>query len=337
MIITETEKTQVIFSSLLVRHYPELYNQLSKIMWDYHRGYGTVSNTKDYWVRDFMPVQLNQNVFAKFIFNPDYLQDKKKYITDVDKVINNCPFVKDFIFVNIPLVMDGGNMVFCKGRKGSLFTYFVVITEKVLFENPDYNKDSIEAILRDTFVESDLTVVWFPWDRKDTFGHTDGIVRYIDTNEEGKPKVLVNLELYEDEIANQMYDALAEHFEVIELKLSEYDDLSWAYINCLQTADFIIIPGIGNDVTDAETIKQYRELCPEYEEHIYMVQMRDFIAEQGGALNCLTWTFYENTYEAIVSEKYSDKNIMAKRNKEPVQLTLHQFMMDILNDETDGK
>ena len=337
MIITETEKTQVIFSSLLVRHYPELYNQLSKIMWDYHRGYGTVSNTKDYWVRDFMPVQLNQNVFAKFIFNPDYLQDKKKYITDVDKVINNCTFVKDFIFVNIPLVMDGGNMVFCKGRKGSLFTYFVVITEKVLFENPDYNKDSIEAILRDAFVESDLTVVWFPWDRKDTFGHTDGIVRYIDTNEEGKPKVLVNLELYEDEIANQMYDALAEHFEVIELKLSEYDDLSWAYINCLQTADFIIIPGIGNDVTDAETIKQYRELCPEYEEHIYMVQMRDFIAEQGGALNCLTWTFYENTYEAIVSEKYSDKNIMAKRNKEPVQLTLHQFMMDILNDETDGK
>lgn len=337
MIITETEKTQVIFSSLLVRHYPELYNQLSKIMWDYHRGYGTISNTKDYWVRDFMPVQLNQNVFAKFIFNPDYLQDKKKYITDVDKVINNCPFVKDFIFVNIPLVMDGGNMVFCKGRKGSLFTYFVVITEKVLFENPDYNKDSIETILRDAFVESDLTVVWFPWDRKDTFGHTDGIVRYIDTNEEGKPKVLVNLELYEDEIANQMYDALAEHFEVIELKLSEYDDLSWAYINCLQTADFIIIPGIGNDVTDAETIKQYRELCPEYEEHIYMVQMRDFIAEQGGALNCLTWTFYENTYEAIVSEKYSDKNIMAKRNKEPVQLTLHQFMMDILNDETDGK
>lgn len=337
MIITETEKTQVIFSSLLVRHYPELYNQLSKIMWDYHRGYGTVSNTKDYWVRDFMPVQLNQNVFAKFIFNPDYLQDKKKYITDVDKVINNCPFVKDFIFVNIPLVMDGGNMVFCKGRKGSLFTYFVVITEKVLFENPDYNKDSIEAILRDAFVESDLTVVWFPWDRKDTFGHTDGIVRYIDTNEEGKPKVLVNLELYEDKIANQMYDALAEHFEVIELKLSEYDNLSWAYINCLQTADFIIIPGIGNDVTDAETIKQYRELCPEYEEHIYMVQMRDFIAEQGGALNCLTWTFYENTYEAIVSEKYSDKNIMAKRNKEPVQLTLHQFMMDILNDETDGK
>ncbi|MDD6126118.1 MAG: hypothetical protein PUB56_07755 [Paraprevotella sp.] len=64
-----------------------------------------------------------------------------------------------------------------------------------------------------------------------------------------------------------------------------------------------------------------------------MVQMRDFIAEQGGALNCLTWTYYENTIEAILSDKYSDKNVMAKRNKEPVQLNFHQSMMELSNDE----
>ncbi len=326
MIITEKEKTQVIFSSLLDRHYPELYNQLSKIMWKYHRGFGHVCHTKDYWVRDFMPVQVYQDVFAKFIFNPDYLQDKKKYITDVDNVINNCPFIKDFIFVNIPLVMDGGNMVFCKGRKGSTFTYYVVITEKVLFENTNYNKESIEAILKCAFIESNLTVVWLPWDRKDTFGHTDGIVRYIDANKEGRPRVLVNLKLYEDNIANQMYDALAEHFEVIELKLSEYNDLSWAYINCLQTADFIIIPGIGNDITDEEAIKQYRELYPECEDHIYMVQMRDFIAEQGGALNCLTWTIYEDFHKTLLIKKYIERKNSDEQKCFPVQKNLDEFM-----------
>ena len=67
-----------------------------------------------------------------------------------------------------------------------------------------------------------------------------------------------------------------------------------------------------------------------------MVQMRDFIAEQGGALNCLTWTFYENTIGALLSDKYSDKNMMASRNKEPVQLTLHQIMMELSNDETNA-
>ena len=83
---------------------------------------------------------------------------------------------------------------------------------------------------------------------------------------------------------------LAKYFKVVELKLSEYDELSWAYINSLQTQDFIIVPGIGNEVTDAEALEQYRKLFPEYKDNIYQVQMRDFIKENGGALNCLTWT-----------------------------------------------
>ena len=67
-----------------------------------------------------------------------------------------------------------------------------------------------------------------------------------------------------------------------------------------------------------------------------MVQMRDFIAEQGGALNCLTWTYYENTIEALLSDKYSDRNMMAKRHIEPVQLNFPQFMMETLNDKTNA-
>ena len=145
----------------------------------------------------------------------------------------------------------------------------------------------------------DLTIVWLPWDKEDTFGHTDGIVRYVGINKSGKPRVLVNLELYDDKIAQKMYSSLKQHFEVIELKLSKYDELSWAYINSLQSCDFIIIPGLGDEVTDAETLAQYKELYPEYEGDIYQVQMRDFIAENGGALNCLTWTIYQNYLKVL--------------------------------------
>ena len=168
------------------------------------------------------------------------------------------------------------------------------MTEKVLAENPQLCKKQIEKLFKDAFLEPNLIIVWLPWDKEDTFGHTDGIVRYVGYNTLGRPKVLVNLELYDEKIAEQMYDALSEHFDVIELELSEYDDLSWAYINCLQTQDFIIIPGIGNTITDAEALKQYKELFPEYKGHIYQVQMREFIEEHGGALNCLTWTIKEN-------------------------------------------
>lgn len=322
MVVTELEKTKVIFSSLLCRHYPELYSQLSDILWDYHRGIGCVFNTKDYWVRDFMPIQMDENVFVKFIFNPDYLQDEKKYITDVDKVIDSCPFVRDFIFVNVPLVMDGGNMVFCKGRSNFPGTDFVVMTEKVLAENPDYGRQQVEDMIRCSFLVPDLTFVWLPWDREDMFGHTDGIVRYIGVNEVGKPRVLVNLELYEEKTADRMYEILAEHFEVVELRLSEYDELSWAYINSLQTHDFIIIPGLGNPVTDAEALDQYKQLFSKYEGHIFQVQMRDFIAENGGALNCLSWTFYEYTFKAMRVGKYDG------RNRKPVRITLDSLQKE---------
>ena len=83
MIITEKEKSLAVFSSLLFRHYPELKEQLHGVMRSYHKAVGMVCHTKDYWVRDFMPAQADEDVFVKFIFNPDYLQDKKKYITDV--------------------------------------------------------------------------------------------------------------------------------------------------------------------------------------------------------------------------------------------------------------
>ena len=294
MIITKKEKSLVVFSSLFLRHYPKLYEQLHDIMWSYHKGYGTVHHTKDYWVRDFMPVQVDEDVFVKFTFNPDYLQDKKKYITDVDKVIKHDPLAQEYKSVNMPIILDGGNLVFCKGYDGLEETAFVVMTEKVLAENPTLCKEQIEMLFRYAFQEPNLLIVWLPWDKKDTFGHTDGIVRYIGYNTLGKPRVLVNLELYDEEVAEQMYNVLNQYFEVIELKLSEYDELSWAYINCLQTEDFIIIPGIGNVITDAEAIMQYRELLPEYKDNIFMVQMREFIAEQGGALNCLTWTIKEN-------------------------------------------
>lgn len=294
MIITEKEKSLVVFSSLFFRHYPKLEEQLHDIMLPYHKGVGMVCHTKDYWVRDFMPVQADEKVFVRFTFNPDYLQDKKKYITDVDKVIQHYPFAQEFKIVNLPIILDGGNLVFCKGYDGLEETAFVVMTEKVLAENPSLCKEQIETHFRYAFQEPNLIIVWLPWDKEDIFGHTDGIVRYVGSTTLGRPQVLVNLELYDEEIADQMYEALAEHFEVIELKLSEYDELSWAYINCLQTHDFIIIPGIDNPITDAEALKQYKQLFPRYEGNIYQVQMREFIAEQGGALNCLTWTIKEN-------------------------------------------
>lgn len=306
MIYTEKEKCIVVFSTLFVRDYPELYKELAKIMSNYYRGFGEISHTKDYWVRDFMPIQINFDRFVKFTYNPDYLQNSKKYITNVDKVLVHSRITQIIDITNVPIVLDGGNIVFCYGCNKDNRTDFVVMTEKILSENPGISKELIECILKLAFDEPNLTIVWLPWDKQDTFGHSDGIVKYVGITKNGTPKVLVNLELYDDDTAKQMRSALCQHFEVVDLKLSEYDELSWAYINCLQTEKFIIIPGIGNSTTDKEALRQYQQLFPDYKDNIYQVQMQDFIKKHGGALNCLTWTIgpsFRNLLELFCRHK----------------------------------
>ena len=101
-------------------------------------------------------------------------------------------------------------------------------------------------------------------------GHTDGILRFIH-NRDGRANVLVNLALYERSHAQEMREILNEHFNVIDLNLSRYDDLSWAYINFLQIrphwsaskCSLIIVPGIGDAfISDAEAILA---ICESYQ------------------------------------------------------------------------
>ena len=112
----------------------------------------------------------------------------------------------------------------------------------------------------------------------------------IRTTDTGRPVVLTNLSLYEPDHEDEMRSILKSHFELVELNLSESDDLSWAYINMLQTRDVIIVAGIENPISDKEALEQIRSLYPEYKDKIYQVQMREFIAKGGSALNCCTWT-----------------------------------------------
>jgi agmatine/peptidylarginine deiminase len=87
-----------------------------------------------------------------------------------------------------------------------------------------------------------------------------------------------------------MYDILSDKMEVVEIQLPEYDELSWAYINSVQTDDIIIVPGLGNQKNDATVMEQYETLFPYYKGKIYLVQMREYVKEWGAALNCSTWT-----------------------------------------------
>jgi len=85
-------------------------------------------------------------------------------------------------------------------------------------------------------------------------------------------------------------------YEVTELRYSTYsskrkgDDLSWAYINYLQTSKVIIVPLLGIENQDREALEQIHELFPNtVVKGVYAVPL---LNEEGG-FNCFSWTVKE--------------------------------------------
>lgn len=137
----ETQKNVVTFSSLLVRDYPEIWKSVSAFLCSHVVPHGTFSFTKDYWVRDFMPIQIGPKTFRFFRYNPDYLQDKKRYISDGKKVFEKSPGITygnpdELDLDETSLVLDGGNVTFVPSGE----QMYIVMTDKVMLENPEYTK-----------------------------------------------------------------------------------------------------------------------------------------------------------------------------------------------------
>ncbi|HOU69243.1 MAG TPA: hypothetical protein PKW49_11830, partial [Paludibacteraceae bacterium] len=172
---TEKEKNIVYFSDCFKKDYMDIYEEISDILSKNGLDYGTLPKTKDYWCRDFMPVEVAENDFVQFTYDPDYLKHEAKYKTNVQQVLNfgdSC-LVKNMENTVCPLIVDGGNVVVCHERPKHPLkhnfrekieeeyvntggkTYWVntkhkvpicsdtrsvvVMTEKVLHENPKYN------------------------------------------------------------------------------------------------------------------------------------------------------------------------------------------------------
>lgn len=229
---------------------------------------------KHVWARDYMPIQLEEGRFLKYVYRPDYLKNDKDYIPNYAGMIRklglNCKPTS--------LVIDGGNVV--------KWDDAVIMTDKVLIENPGYDEYGLRFRLEELF-ETD--VVFIPWDRYEMFGHADGMVRFIDR----RTVLLNNYSDFDRSLRKRIIRALDGHFEVKELqydtpRCSKY---SWAYLNFLQVAGRIFVPGLGI-AEDRSAVQQIQRFYPEHK--VMLVPDCLELVRDGGALNCVTWTICED-------------------------------------------
>lgn len=272
-LVTDSGTNIVFFSEWLKKDFPQLHDELHVILEKHDVPHGTLNFTNDYWCRDYMPIQVSDNVFVRYKYYPDYLLKRaqdSRYITNPDKACEEL----GISFKKIDIIIDGGNIIKCDNC--------IIMTEKVFKENPHHKKNQLISMLENVF---QVDIVFLPWDEAEEYGHSDGIVRYITDR-----KVLfTNYKDFDEKMADEMKNRLSKRFEVKELhySTSRKNPNNWAYINFLQTKQLIIIPRLNTE-EDTEAMSQFEYFFPHYQNRIEQVNV-DSILKLGGALNCISW------------------------------------------------
>ena len=274
---------QIIYiSEWLEKDYKVVYNQLRDALMSLQIPLNTLPYSKEVWCRDYMPIYTGSGQYVGFNFCPDYLWNKpsrREYITRQELATED---ISMRFSDSIDLILDGGNYVRCGDK--------VIMTDKVLTENPNWRPAALLDRVEDAF---QAEVVLLPWDMEEPYGHADGMVASL-----GEDRILLNnYRQIEKEKGKpwtkRLVKILEYHFDIVELK---YDcipsDESWCYLNYLETESAIFLPALSpkHDCDrDLAAFKVFSRISQE--KTICQVYARPLIKD-GGALHCATWNLY---------------------------------------------
>jgi len=78
--ISDNQANKVYFSELLKSdlRFKATCNEITKILDSYEVRCEFLDKTKDIWARDYMPIQVSENKFVEYRYDPDYLLSTEK-------------------------------------------------------------------------------------------------------------------------------------------------------------------------------------------------------------------------------------------------------------------
>ena len=84
--ITDGETDCVYLSDLLPQRHPWVADDLTRLLTGNGVEVRTIAGTKDFWCRDYMPIQVEVNQFVQFYYQPDYLRGRFRHLITNSKV-----------------------------------------------------------------------------------------------------------------------------------------------------------------------------------------------------------------------------------------------------------
>ncbi|OFX61850.1 MAG: hypothetical protein A2046_07440 [Bacteroidetes bacterium GWA2_30_7] len=291
--IADKDTNIIYFSEILKTDskFSKTCKQITDVLDKYNIIYNFLPNTKDIWARDYMPIQISENKFIEYRYDPDYLQGTQKGKRDLKTYPDIVCDKINLKTIKTDIILDGGNVVKSSNA--------IILTDKILEENKrTYHKTQLLDKLRELF-EVDK-VILIPWDEDERYGHADGMVRFINDQ-----TVLLNwyIGLKNCKFKDKLLNTLKENrinYEILKLDvLNKNEKLNWAYINFLQTSEIIILPKFvitedNQAFEDNQVLEQFKKYFPVYAKTGKIIQIDcTEIVKNDGALNCISWTTYK--------------------------------------------
>ena len=324
--ITDEKTNKVYISNLIDGESGDLdkhtRGKLRSLIDDFCSNCEPLINTKDVWARDYMPIQLTNKVFLGYTYKPDYLVEKyPKYITNwqLHNVHPQKHNFDDFEVVQIPSILDGGNVVkaVLDGKP------YMIMCDKVLTENnmtEEEFRDMWDQWWKNNFEATEMGLVLLPWEGKkdNPIGHADGMVRYIGNGHVLMTNYLDFDKKLKDDFGKKLWTTLYEAgFDIVTLdfwnefanddNFKQLFDESWCYINYLQVNNEILIPSLGyprlNEAAQRQIEAAFMKAGLDVNVKTIGCDMTPIVKDMnekmnsGGALNCLTWTIQAKTKE----------------------------------------
>lgn len=233
--------------------------------------YKLLENTRDIWLRDFMPIKTKSGKYISFRYEPSYLDNYPDLKTDFRKEIAPLLSLENLVYSDINL--DGGNIVFSPSKETT------IISDRIFMENFNYSSAELVQEL-EQLLEARVIIV--PSLRSDMTGHADGMIRFVDEN-----TAVGNASLSLFGLEAHIKTTLRNHgIEVYDFPYfnSKGDSAVGCYLNFLETEQTIFLPVFDVD-TDREAIDLAKNI---FNKTVIPININE-IAKDGGVLNCISW------------------------------------------------
>lgn len=273
---TDSQTNYLFLADSLPKKYASFYSTLKALLDDQAVKYSLLPGTKDVWAVDYMPIQLANNEFVQFVYNPDYLRNSarwRKTISDVDFICRSLSVEAK----KSEIVFDGGNLVRTSNK--------AIICDKIFKENSSISRRDLRMKIIENLEIEDLIII--PTDPLDFTGHADGVVRFYD----GGTVFVNNYGTQDKDYKVQLESVLTEAgLTIIPVPYNPYDNHSdseanGTYLNYLQMEGLLLIP-VFDKPEDDEVLCLFEQ---SYKKETIKTINCNEIAKDGGILNCISW------------------------------------------------